>query len=257
MQSIAKAKHQVGFFEVDRRLQALQAAEGTVQIGEDEVLHFPLIIRGNVLDLLGSIGFIYHGMKATEFYEELKNTFQYLCVSWFKYRPNQSTEDDANVILAASAFLFDNLFVKENAGSALTSAAAADLGASFKPRALSEMATKIRLGMSESDISRGGTTLRDYIQWVADEHKVILDVLRDQYGLLVVSTAEELTNLIVHENKDLIPIEVAELTLLNLTQCFHLAYLELFGSAFHRNPSAPYFIDVQSEMERITKEITD
>lgn len=196
-------------------------------------------------------------MKSLELYDELKNTFHYLCASWLKYHPNPATEDDANVILAASAFLFDNLFAKENAGTALTAEAAKDLGANFKARALSDMATRIRLGMSESDVRKGGTQLRDYINWVAEEHAVILDALKDNYGLLVVATAEEISSLIITENKDLIPIEAAELTLLNLTRCFHLFYKEMLGSAFDRNPSATYFNDVEGEMERITAEITD
>ena len=257
VEGIAKAKDHVGALEVDGRLKVFESLKGTVQIREDQVFHTLRIIRGIALDPSGAIRFIIAVMKSLELYDELKNTFQYLCSSWLKYRPNQSTEDDANVILAASAFLFDNLFTKEDAGRALTAEAAKDLGTNFKASALSAMATKIRLGMSEEDILKGGTQLRDYIKWVAEEHPVILDVLKDQYGLLVVATAEEIASLIIAQDKDLIPIEAAELTLLNLTRCFHLFYKEIYGTAFQRNPSASYFLDVESEMERITKEITD
>lgn len=196
--------------------------------------------------------------KSLSLYEDLKEAFDYLCLSWFKYHPTPSTVDDARVILAASAFLFDNLFAKENAGREVTAAAAKDLGNSFRPRALSEMATKIRLEMSADDFNHGGTTLRDYVRWVAEEHPVILDALKDNYGLLVMATAEEISALINHENKDhLVPLEVAELTMLNMAQVFFLVYKECFGTAFLKNPSAPFFLDVESEMERINKEITD
>ena len=196
-------------------------------------------------------------MKALQLYDELKNAFEYLCHSWLRYEPNQSTMDDANVILSASAFLYDNIFAKEGAGRAVTSETAKDLGNAFRPRALSEAATKIRLGMSQEDILKGGTTLRDYIKWVAEEHAVILDALKDDYGLLVVATAEEIANLIITQHKEAIPLETAELTLLNLAQAFHLFYKEQYGVAFARNPSAPFFLDVDDEMERINKEITD
>ena len=199
-------------------------------------------------------------LKSLSLYEDLKEAFSYLCSSWLRYEPNPATQDDANVILAASAYLFDNLFAKENAGAAITSAAAKDLGAAFRARALSEAATKIRLGMSEEDIRKGGTQLRDYMKWVAEEHAVIYDSLKDHYGLLVVSTAEEISALILsqnQDNKDMIPLEAAELTLLNFAQAFFLAYKEHFGLAFLRNPSAPFFLDVEEEMERINKEITD
>ncbi len=195
--------------------------------------------------------------RALTLYEDLKNNFEYLCRSWLKVKPEPATEKDAIVILAASAFLFDNLFAKENAGRAITAEAAKDLGTAFKPQVLSEMATKIRLGMSADDITGSSTVLRDYIKWVAEEHPVILDALKDNYGLLVVATAEELSSLIIHEFKDLIHVEAAELTLLSLTQTFLYAYKEAYGPAFFRNPSAEYFKDVASEMERINKEITD
>ena len=196
--------------------------------------------------------------KSLTLYQDLKEAFDYLCTSWFKYHPTASTIDDANVILASSAFLFDNLYAKEDAGREITAAAAKDLGASFRPRALSEMATKIRLGMSAEDISRGGTTLRDYVKWVAEEHPVILDALKDNHGLLVLATAEELTNLINNENKEhLVPLEVAELTMLSVAQAYFLCCKEFFGMSFLRNPSAAFFLDVESEMERINKEITD
>ena len=196
-------------------------------------------------------------MKSLELYQELKEAFDYLCHSWLRYEPNQSTLDDANVLLAAGAFLYDNIFAKENAGRAITNAAAADLGSSFRPRALSEAATKIRLGMSEEDILKGGTQLRDYIVWVAEEHPIILEALKDDYGLLVVALAEEISSLVITQNKDLIPLEAAELTLLNLAQAFHLFCKEQYGVAFAKNKSAAFFADVDEEMERINKEITD
>ena len=196
-------------------------------------------------------------MKSLDLYENLKEAFDYLCRSWLRYTPNQATMDDANVLLAASAFLYDNLFAKESAGRAITNAAAADLGSSFRPRALNEAATKIRLGMSEEDVLKGGTQLRDYIRWVAEEHPVILESLKDDYGLLVVALAEEVSSLVITENKELIPLEAAELTLLNLAQAFHLFYKEQYGVAFAKNPSAAFFADVDEEMERINKEITD
>ena len=196
--------------------------------------------------------------KSLYIYENLKEAFEYLCSAWLRYYPTQSTIDDANVILAASSFLFDNLFAKENAGREITAAAAKDLGAAFRPRALSEMATKIRLGMSADDISKGGTHLRDYIQWVAEEHPVVLDALKDDYGLLVIATAEEVASLIVIENKDCrAPVEVAELTLLNIAQAYYLCYKEFFGATFLRNPSAPFFQDLEEEMDRINKEIAN
>lgn len=196
--------------------------------------------------------------KSLYLYENLKEAFEYLCSSWFKYHPTQSTLDDAYVILASSSYLFDNLFAKEDAGKDITAAVAKDLGPSYRPRALSEMATRIRLGMSPTDILHGGTHLRDYMKWVAEEHPIIMDSLKDNYGLLVIATAEEVTSLIVNENKDNLAVtRVAELTMLNLVQAFFLCYKDFYGMAFLRNPSASFFLDVEEEMERINKELPE
>lgn len=198
--------------------------------------------------------------KSLKLYNDLKDAFDYLCVSWLRYRPNPSTVDEANVILAAGSFLFDNLFGKENAGKEITTEAAKDMGASFNPRFLSEAATRLRLGMSAEDIEKGGTNTRDYIKWVAEEHPIILEALKDNYGLLVVAVSDEIASLILSQNQDnpdMVPVETAELTLLSFAQAFFLFYKETYGPAFLRNPSAAFFVDVENEMERINKEISN
>ncbi len=134
--------------------------------------------------------------RAISLYDDLKSAFDYLTSSWLRYSVNEKTEKDACVILLAGAFLFDNLFAKENAGGEITALAAKELGKDFKANALADMATKLRLAMSEEHFASGGSALRDYIQWVGEEHPVILEAPKDNYGLLPLVIAEEIAALL-------------------------------------------------------------
>lgn len=192
--------------------------------------------------------------RAISFYDDLKSAFDYLTSSWLRYSVNEKTEQDAEVILFAAAFLFDNLFAKENAGAEITALAAKELGKDFKANDLADMATKLRLAMSAEHFATGGSALRDYVLWVGEEHPVILETVKDNYGLLPLATSEAIAALLLEQNEHFLPTEVAELSFLNFMTTFHLNYKEMDGALFNTRPSAAAFLDVEDEMDRITKE---
>ncbi len=192
--------------------------------------------------------------RAISVYDDLKSAFDYLTSSWLRYPVNERTEEDACVILYAAAFLFDNLFAKENAGAEITALAAKDLGKNFKANDLADMATKLRLAMSAEHFASGGSALRDYVLWVGEEHPVILETPKDNYGLLPLVVAEAIAALLLEQNEHYVATEVAELSFLNFMTAFHLNYKEMEGAVFNTRASAAAFLDVEDEMERITKE---
>ena len=192
--------------------------------------------------------------RAISLYDDLKSAFDYLTSSWLRYSVNEKTEQDAEVILFASAFLFDNLFAKENAGAEITALAAKELGKDFKANDLADTATRLRLAMSAEHFASGGSALRDYVLWVGEEHPVILETVKDNYGLLPLVTAEAIAGLLLEQNEHFLPTEVAELSFLNFMTTFHLNYKEMEGALFNTRPSAAAFLDVEDEMDRITKE---
>ena len=192
--------------------------------------------------------------RALSLYDDLKSAFDYLTSSWLRYAVNERTEQEAMVILFAGSFLFDNLFAKEDAGKDITALAAKELGDDFKPNELAETATKLRLAMNAEHFSSNGSPLRDYLLWVAEDHPVITEMTKDLYGLLPLVVAEAISSLLMEQNEHFLPTEVAELSFLNFVTAFHLNYKELEGPRFNTRDSAPAFLDVEDEMERITKE---
>ena len=195
--------------------------------------------------------------KSLELYEELKDTFRYICSSWLRYKTTPGTDEESTVILCAASFLFDNLFAQENAGAELTKEAAADLGSAFNPKNLAEMATKLRLAMTDNDPEHGGSPVRDYLKWVQEAKPMVMDSLKDRYGLLTIAVADEIATLLVEQDKDAVPLQTAEICFLVFTQTFYRNFLELYGKDFLKNPSAAYFLDVDEEMERINATLTN
>ena len=195
--------------------------------------------------------------RAIGLYDELKDIFDYTCESWLRLSPTETTVNDSRVILAAASFLFDNLFVQEDAGTEITKEAASDLGHSFAPNRLSQKATVMRLAMSGDDFSLGDSPLRNYIKWVGESEPDALASYKDDYGKLALVTIEELVNLIVAEEKDCTPLRVSELLFLNITEVFFHAYAALLGPRVKKIDSAPYFLSVAEQNERIRAEIGD
>ena len=99
--------------------------------------------------------------KATILFDELLDGFVYTVKSWLHLDLADNTIRDATIIAASSAFLFDKLFAKENAGEEITQAAGESLGRDYDAKSLSNMATKIRLAMAGSDFEMGHSPLRD------------------------------------------------------------------------------------------------
>lgn len=192
-----------------------------------------------------------------EFYEELKDTLDYTCRSWLHMDITPTTEEESRLICGDAAFLFDNIFLKENAGEDITKAVYEDAGNSFSAKKLREKATAMRLAMTGSDFSLGSSPLRDYIKWVAESEPKALLSYEDDYGKLALIAIEELVNLLVENEKDIPPMRIAELMFLNVTELFYRFYKAYKGSTFLTARSAPYFLSVSEAHERIRAEIAD
>ena len=197
--------------------------------------------------------------KATILYDELLDGFVYTVKSWLHLDLADNTIRDAHVIAASSAFLFDKLFAKENAGEEITKAVCENLEADFDAKALSGTATKIRLAMSGSDFEMGHSPLRDYLRWVGDVEPDALRGYQDDAGKLVLLTIEEMTNLILAESDvHEAPMHVAETFFLTITDRYALTFLDLLGKQrFSTFQSSAYFFSVQEQMEQIRSQILD
>lgn len=194
-------------------------------------------------------------------FEELLDCFDYTVRNWLRFDYNEGQRNDAVVICAAGAFLFDNLFTKRNEGTALTAAAANEFSIpdSFDPKALPNMATKIRLAMAGNDFEMGKSPLRDYLRWISPTEPAVMTAYADNEGKLALLIAEEFTNLLLQENDaHESPMHVAELVFLNVFQLFDSFYKNFFGLiGFREKKSYACFASVIESMESIRKAIAD
>lgn len=195
--------------------------------------------------------------KAVSFYEDSKDRLDYTISSWLHLSLGESEEVKTKTILGAASFLFDNLFAKEDAGRDLTQAVHDDLGTLFSAKALSDMATLIRVNMSSDVFAAGQSPLRDYLKWVAESEPEAGAWINDNAGKLVICTAEEIVNALLERKPNCEPLRVAELLFLNLTEAFAFIYKETMGPRFYGLKSYPYFESVLEAMEGIRGEIRD
>lgn len=195
--------------------------------------------------------------KAVAFYDELKDRLDYALSSWLRIEPSIDEEMATRTILGASAFLFDNLFAKEDAGRKLTAEISFDQGRFFVAKALSEKATLLRINMQSDLFADGKSPLRDYLRWIVETEPEVASWSKDLYGQLAIVTIEELVNVFTSKPGKSEPLRVAELLFLNMTEVFCYAYRELLGPRFMGLKSSTYFLTVNEAMEGIRSEIRD
>lgn len=190
-------------------------------------------------------------------YELLSDSFAYACRSWLRVDLAPGSEADAKAIAAAASFLLDNLFAKEDAGEEISRLAYEELGDRYDPKALRELATKLRLALAGEEFAAGKSPLRDYLAWIASEEKEVLTAFADNYGKLALVTMDEYATLLCVEHPEIEKLRIAEIVFLNLTEAFRLIYQSLLGPAFSAVKSAPYFRSVCAQFAAIRADIED
>ena len=195
--------------------------------------------------------------KAISIYEDLVDGFLYTAKDWLHLDLADKTIQEGKEISAAASFLFDNLFLKENAGAAISKAAREDLGNDFRPERLGSLATKMRLAMTGTDFMEGTSPLREYLKWVSEYEPAVRHASLDDAGKLALVIAEEFTNLLLRENQDeKAPMHVAEIVFLTTADKCGIFFLDFLGKETFRSfRSYPFFESIQTEMERIRTEI--
>ena len=169
--------------------------------------------------------------KAISIYEDLVDGFLYTAKDWLHLDLADKTIQEGKEISAAASFLFDNLFLKENAGAAISKAAREDLGNDFRPERLGSLATKMRLAMTGTDFMEGTSPLREYLKWVSEYEPAVRHASLDD------------------------AVEPARVLLTTAHKC-GIFFLDFLGKdTFRSFRSYPFFESIQTEMERIRTEI--
>lgn len=195
--------------------------------------------------------------KALDCYSQINDAFSYLCSSWLRLDLAEGTKKEAINIAGAAAYLYDNLFAGEDAGSEITRAVYEDLNDSYDPKKLSGKATAIRLGMSKDLFEKGGTPFRNYYQWILPSEPELENALKDNAGLLAFATIDSFVSLLSEQNKEVPALRIAEIVFLNLTRVFERIFRAHYGTDFRFLASSPYFLSVEEEFENIRADLDD
>ena len=190
-------------------------------------------------------------------FETLYDAFDYAVRNWLRLDLTEGAMKEASVIHIACAFLLDNLFVKENAGTELTSIAREELGNDFDPRKLSDMATKIRLLMSGDDFASGKSPLREYLYWIAQEKEEVLEAFKDNAGRLDLVYIDELVTLVCVEHTEVERIRIAEILFLTMTDAMINLLKRILKERYKSLDSYIFFNDIEEEFEIIRARIDD
>ena len=194
---------------------------------------------------------------AEKTFEDLQDAFLYCVNDYLHDSLLPASEEDAYYVLAASAFLLDNLFAKENAGPEVTQIAKNNITGSLNPKKLNTLATKMRLNLTGEDFARGKSQFRDYLNWIMDSEEVVKDAFADMAGRLVLVTVDELTSIVCQDLHEVEPMRVAEMLFIAIGARFDLLYRELFGPRFMTLKSIAFFLDLEEQGERIRSELAD
>ncbi|MCR5079544.1 MAG: hypothetical protein K6B65_06500 [Bacilli bacterium] len=195
--------------------------------------------------------------NAREHYEILEDAFEYSMDNWLRLDLADGSKNEAKTISIAAAFLIDNLFAKENAGSELTALAREELGSKFNPKDLTEEATKIRLGMSGDEFASGKSPLREYLYWIAQDKEEVLEAFKDNAGRLALVYADELATLVCVEHPEVEKIRISEIVFLNAVHALTLIYKQVMKQDFYSLASIAFFQDIEDEFELIRARIDD
>ena len=190
-------------------------------------------------------------------YEILKDAYDYAMRNWLRLDLAKGSENEAILMHASAAFLVDQLFGKENAGALLTRLAAEDIGDQFKVEKLTEEAKRIKVSLIGDEFASGKSALRDYVLWVSEEKEEGLEAFKADAGRLALVYIDELTTLTVVEHPEVEKLRIAEILFLNMTNAFAIALKAILKRDFGKLASAPYFLDVEADFERIRAEIDD
>jgi hypothetical protein len=194
---------------------------------------------------------------ALDVYEELKDASEYALDDWLRLPASEDLAFDLINLNAASAFLFDRLFAKENAGAEVTKCAQEDLMERYNAQALSDTATELLLRMKQADFDKDQSDFAGYYRFIIQTEDYVKEAPKDSEGMLALVYIEKLISLIMKANKEQNSLRVGEVVFVNLTAAWMLIYKELYGPRFVGLRSSPYFEGVEEAASRIRCEINE
>lgn len=195
--------------------------------------------------------------NAINVFTELQDATAYALKDWLRL---PLEEDDGAEIInlnAATAFLFDRLFAKENAGSEITAAAKDELKDRFNPHQLSLVASELLTRTKGIDFEKDPSPFSQYYRFIVKTENYVKKGLEDEQGLLALVYIEKFVSIVMKAHRDQSNLRVGEIAFVNLTASWRLIYKDFYQERFTSLQSYPYFEGVEEAAEQIRSAINE
>jgi len=195
--------------------------------------------------------------RALDAFDELQDASSYALSDWLRLPFGEEDEAELTSLNAATAFLFDRLFAKENAGGDITEAARKELKDRFDPHRLSDLASELLARTKGVDFEKDPGHFSEYFRFIGKSEDYVKNGLEDQQGLLALVYIEKLVSVIMKVHRDQAGLRVGEIVFVNLTAAWRLIYKDLYGDRYPSLKSSSYFDGVEEAGEQIRSEINE
>ena len=194
---------------------------------------------------------------ALNVFEELKDSVDYTIRSWLNTEVSSLCHDNLINIIGATAFNFDNLFAKQNAGNDI-SKIVYENSFDYKRDELSNAATTLRFKMNNKVFDQGESEFKNYFIWISNQEEVLKFAYKDSAGQLILASIDMIVSSIVADKKETIPaMRIAELVFLNLVNTFNLLYKEFFKDRYKQLECYLFLNEIEVASEQIRAQISD
>ena len=188
-------------------------------------------------------------------FDELLDAFDYLVEDYLHDSLTPTSHDEASYLVGAAAFLIDNIHSKENAGKEVTQLVKNNVTGSLDLKKLSDLAVEMKLELSNDDFAKGKSIFRDYLTYLANDDDRALDAFDDEAGRIALLFIDKAVSIVTDDLHEVDKMHVAELALLCLGGRISLLYRELFARKFLMLRSAPFFLFIEEQSEKIRTEL--
>lgn len=197
------------------------------------------------------------GMKhAIDAFTLLLDQFEYTVDSFLRLDISSGAKEEAINVIAATSFLLDKIFAKEDAGKEITLLAKEELN-KFDPSKLLDNATSIKLSMASDKIFEDASALKEYLDWLKPVENAPSYLTCDDYGRLALACIDKLSSIVVDDQNAQARLRICEMIFLNISDSFYQIYLNINPEDFKQKNSYIGFKSIDESLDDIRKHIYD
>lgn len=186
----------------------------------------------------------------------LLDQFEYTVDSFLRLDISSGAKEEAINVIAASSFLLDKIFAKEDAGKEITLLAKEELS-KFDPSKLLDNATSIKLSMASKKLFEDASALKEYLDWLKPVESAPSYLTCDDYGRLALVCIDKLSSIVVDDQNAQARLRICEMMFLNISDSFYQIYLNISPEDFKQKNSYIGFKSINESLDDIRKHIYD